>query len=118
MEESAAAKAGIHSGDFVIAVDEVPAPGREMSEILKQIHGPIGATLRLTVVKPDGSQSEYALVRAPYPPHLNPASDPFVYTVPGELGGRSTLSLSLAMGAETPLSRLCGPLFFAELPRD
>ena len=83
MEESAAAKAGIHSGDFVIAVNGVPAPGREMSEILKQIHGPIGATLRLTVVKPDGSQSEYALVRAPYPPHLNPASDPFVYTVPG-----------------------------------
>src|ERR1039458_1429633 len=83
MEESAAAKAGIHSVDFVIAVNGVPAPGRGMSEILKQIHGPIGATLRLTVVKPDGSQSEYALVRAPYPPHLNPASDPFVYTVPG-----------------------------------
>jgi hypothetical protein len=83
MEESAAAKAGIHSGDFVIAVNGVPAPGRETNEPIKEIHGPIGATLRLTVVKPDGSQSEYALVRAPYPPHLNPASDPFVYTVPG-----------------------------------
>jgi C-terminal processing protease CtpA/Prc len=47
MEESAAAKAGIHSGDFVIAVNGVPAPGRETNELIKEIHGPIGATLRL-----------------------------------------------------------------------
>lgn len=78
-----AAKAGVRSGDFVIAVDGVPVPGRELSAIIQQIHGLIGATLRLTVVKPDGSQSEIALVRTPYPPHLNPASDPFSYTVPG-----------------------------------
>jgi hypothetical protein len=84
VEESPAAKAGIHSGDFVIAINGVPVPGREIAAILsKEIHGPIGATLRLTVMKPDGSQSEYALVRAPYPPHVNPASDPFTYTVPG-----------------------------------
>ncbi|MGB9456350.1 MAG: PDZ domain-containing protein [Bryobacteraceae bacterium] len=87
VEESPAAKAGIHSGDFVVAVNGAPVPGREIHEIInKDIHGPIGGTLRLTVVKPDGSQSEYALVRAPYPPHSNPASDPFVYTVPGSWG--------------------------------
>jgi hypothetical protein len=79
----AAARAGIRSGDFVIAVDGVPVPGRELSAIVQQIHGPVGATLRLTVVKPDGSQSEIALVRVPFPPHVNPASDPFSYTVPG-----------------------------------
>jgi hypothetical protein len=84
VEESAAAKAGIHSGDFVFAVNGVPVPGRELSEIVsKDIHGPIGATLRLTVVKFDGSKSEYDLVRTPYPPHLNPVSDPFTYVVPG-----------------------------------
>ena len=118
MEESAAAKAGIHSGDFVIAVNGVPAPGRETNEPIKEIHGPIGATLRLTVVKPDGSQSEYALVRAPYPPHLNPASDPFVYTVPGSWAADPRYHYPLPWAPKPPLSRLCGPLFFAELPRD
>jgi len=84
VEESPAAKAGIRSGDFVIAVNGVPVPGREISEILrKEIHGSIGATLRLMVVKPDGSQSEYALVRTPYPPHSSQPSDPFAYVVPG-----------------------------------
>jgi hypothetical protein len=84
VEGSAAAKAGIHSGDFVVAVNGVPVPGREFPELLKKdIHGPIGATLRLTVVRFDGSRSEIALVRTPYPPHSNPASDPFVYSVPG-----------------------------------
>src|SRR6202162_4400348 len=59
VEESAAAKAGIHSGDFVVAVNGVPVSGREISEIVsKDIHGPIAATLRLTVVKFDGSKSE------------------------------------------------------------
>src|SRR5271156_1443518 len=54
VEESPAAKAGIHSGDFVIAINGVPVPGRELPTIMsKEIHGPIGATLRLTVMKPD-----------------------------------------------------------------
>jgi hypothetical protein len=84
LEGSPAAKAGIHIGDFVIAVNGVPVPGRELSELLnKDIHGPVGGTLRLTVVKFDGSQSEIALVRTVYAPHVNPGSDPFTYVVPG-----------------------------------
>lgn len=35
------------------------------------------------MVKFDGSQSEIALVRTPYARHVNPASDPFTYVVPG-----------------------------------
>ena len=84
VEDSPAAKAGIHCSDFVLAVNGVPVPGREFSEIMdKDIHGPIGGTVRLTVARFDGSQSEITLVRAPYPRHVNPASDPFVYSVPG-----------------------------------
>jgi PDZ domain len=84
VENSPAAKAGIHCSDFVVAVNGVPVPGREFSDILsKDIHGPVGGTIRLTVVRFDGSQSEVTLVRAPYPPYSNPASDPFVYSVPG-----------------------------------
>jgi PDZ domain len=84
MEGSPATKAGIHSGDLVIAINGAPVGGHEFADLLrKDIHGPIGGTVRLTVVKFDGSQSELALIRMPYPPHTNPVSDPFVYSVPG-----------------------------------
>jgi len=84
VEDSPAAKAGIHCSDFVLAVNGVPVPGRQFSEIMdKDIHGPIGGTVRMTVARFDGSRSEITLVRAPYPQHVNPASDPFVYSVPG-----------------------------------
>jgi hypothetical protein len=83
-EESPAAKSGIHSGDLVIAVNGTPVGGHEFDDLLRNdIHGPVGGTIRLTVLKPDGSQSELALVRTPFPPHKNPASDPFAYAVPG-----------------------------------
>jgi hypothetical protein len=78
-----AAKAGVHCSDFVVAVNGVAVPGREFSEIIKDIRGPIGGTVRLTVARYDGSQLEITLVRAPYPPHVNPASDAFAYRVPG-----------------------------------
>jgi PDZ domain len=86
VEESPAAKAGIHSGDFVVAVNGVPVPGRELAEIMSNVHGPIGGAVRLTVARFDGSRSEITLVRTPYPQHVNPASDPFAYTVPGSWG--------------------------------
>ncbi len=86
-EDSPAAKAGIHCSDFVVAINGVPVPGREYSDIMKKdIQGPIGGTVRLTIARYDGSQSEITLVRAPFPPHVNPASDPFVYSVPGSWG--------------------------------
>ena len=84
VEDSPAAKAGIQCSDFVIAVNGTPVAGREFSEILKtDIQGPVGGTVRLTVLRRDGSQSEVSLIRAPFPPHRNPATDPFVYVVPG-----------------------------------
>ena len=83
-DDSPAAKAGIHCSDFVVAVNGAPVAGREFSEILKtEVLGTIGGTVRLSVVRYDGSQSEISLIRAPFPPHKNPASDPFVYVVPG-----------------------------------
>jgi len=83
-EDSPAAKAGIHCSDFILAVNGVPVAGREYSEIMeKEIDGPVGGRVRLTIARFDGSQSEITLVRTPFPPHVNPASDPFVYVVPG-----------------------------------
>ena len=87
VEDLPAAKAGIHCSDFVLAVNGVPVPGREFSDILKKdLKGPVGSTVRLTIVRFDGSQSEITLARVPYPPHVNPASDPFVYSIPGSWG--------------------------------
>ena len=81
-EDSPAAKAGIQCSDFVIAVDGTPVPGRDFSEIMKTIGGPIGSAVRLTILRSDGSQSTISLVRTPYPPHVNPASDPFATAFP------------------------------------
>jgi len=84
VEDSPAAKAGIHCSDFILAVNGVPVPGREFSDIVnKDINGPVGGTVRLTIARFDGSKSEITLVRTPFPPHASPASDPFVYVVPG-----------------------------------
>ena len=84
VEDSPAAKAGIHCSDFIIAVNGVPVPGREFSDILNNdLHGAVGGTVRLTVARFDGSQSEITLVRDPYPTHLSQPSDPFAYQVPG-----------------------------------
>ena len=71
-------------GDIVIAINGTPVAGRELADITrKEIRGPIGGTVRVTIARLDGTQSELVLVRTPYPPHSNPASDPFAYTVPG-----------------------------------
>src|SRR4029077_18696717 len=84
VDVSPAAKAGIHCSDFIAAVNGVPVPGREFSDIVnKDLKGPVGGTVRLTVARFDGTKSEITLVRAPFPPHVNPGSDPFVYVVPG-----------------------------------
>ena len=83
-EGSPAEKAGIHCGDFILAVNGVPVAGRDYGAIQKkEIDGPVGGTVRLTIARFDGTQSEITLVRAPFPPHGNEASDAFVYTVPG-----------------------------------
>ena len=56
VEDSPAAKAGIHCSDFITAINGVPVPGREFSDILnKDLKGPVGGTVRLTIARFDGS---------------------------------------------------------------
>jgi hypothetical protein len=113
IEDSPAAKAGIHCSDFVIAVNGTSVMGREFPDILnKDLHGPIGGAVRLTVIRFDGSQSEITLVRAPYPPHTNQPSDSFTYTVPGSWAADSRYTFPLPW---SPTLRYHGveDLFFA-----
>lgn len=102
-EGSAGAKAGLQRGDIVIAINGAPVAGRELADIThKEIRGPIGGTVRLTIAKLDGAQSELAVVRTPYPPHANPASDPFVYIVPGSWRADARYSFPLPWSPELP----------------
>jgi hypothetical protein len=78
------AKGGVHKGDIVFAVDGTPVMGRALDEInRKLIRGSVGATVRLSFVRLDGSQYELTLTRVAYPQLTNPSSDRFAYTVPG-----------------------------------
>jgi len=78
------AKAGVHKGDIVFAIDGTRVLGRALDEINRtSIRGPVGTMVRLSFVRLDGSQYELTLTRMTYPPLNNPASDPFAYAVPG-----------------------------------
>jgi len=84
VEDLPGAKAGMHKGDIVFAIDGALVMGRELDDInRKAIRGPVGSAVRLSFVRLDGSQFELTLTRAPYPPHTNPGSDQFEYSVPG-----------------------------------
>jgi PDZ domain-containing protein len=103
VDDSPAAKVGIHCSDFIVAVNGVTVPGREFSDIVnKDINGPIGGTVRLTVARFDGSKSEITLVRTPIPAHVNPASDPFVYVVPGSWGADPRTPFPLPWAPKLP----------------
>lgn len=81
-EDSPAAKAGIRCSDFIIAVNGVATPGRNINDILsKELTGTVGGTVRLTVLRYDSSQSD---IIVPYAPYVNPPSDPFAYRLPGD----------------------------------
>jgi hypothetical protein len=81
---SAAADAGMRMGDIIVSVNGARVAGQDSREIArKDFNGPVGGVVRLAIAKLDGGLSEIALTRKPYPPHLNSASDPFSYVIPG-----------------------------------
>jgi hypothetical protein len=81
---SAAADAGIQTGDLVLAIDGTRVFNTEMSELTKKLDGPVGSSVELLIVPADGQTKTISLVRKPYPPHLNPLKDTFRYSVPGD----------------------------------
>src|SRR5215467_13389521 len=58
VEGSPGAKAGIEKGDIVVAVNGSPVAGRELAAInAKEMQGPVGGTVRLTIARLDGNPS-------------------------------------------------------------
>ena len=81
---SAAAAAGIQPGDLILATDGKPVFGIDSSEMVKKrLAGSAGSSIELAVVQADGTEKKITLVRRLYPPHLNPPTDEFSYTIPG-----------------------------------
>lgn len=80
---SAAAAAGIEAGDLILATDGKRVFNTELNELIKRLAGPAGSSIELSVVQVDGNLKTITLVRRPYPPHLNPQTDAFSYSVPG-----------------------------------
>jgi hypothetical protein len=80
---SAAADAGIQPGDLILATNGQPVFNIDAREMTERLAGPAGSSIELSVVPADGKVKKIALTRRPYSPHLNPQTDAFRYSVPG-----------------------------------
>ena len=64
IEDSPAARAGICSGDQIIAVDGKPIRGERLDKLVRTMRGPSGSTVRLTVKRPAAPDPmEFSLTR-------------------------------------------------------
>jgi len=81
---SAAADAGLAAGDIIVSVNGTSTEGHDADELGRAgLRGVAGDTVHLSVAKMGHPLEEVVLKRRPYTPHLNPATDAFHYSVPG-----------------------------------
>lgn len=82
--DSAAADAGLVGGDIIVSVNGTAAEGHDATELGRAgLWGTVGDTVRFTVAKMNRPPAEIVLQRRPFTPHVNPASDVFAYSIPG-----------------------------------
>ena len=58
-----AARAGLRSGDVVVAVDGESVEGLGLQEVIARVRGPAGTEVRLTVERPDVGRLDVSVVR-------------------------------------------------------
>lgn len=63
MEDSPAAKAGIQSGDFIIAIDGKPTPPLTMNEVLGLLRGEVGTPVVLTILRGANMKFDVRIIR-------------------------------------------------------
>lgn len=51
IDDTPAALAGIQGGDFITHIDGLPIVGKTLTEAVKQMRGPIGSAIKITVVR-------------------------------------------------------------------
>ena len=64
VEDSPGAKAGIQSGDKIIAIEGEPTPSMTMNEVLLKLRGEIGTPVTITILRGANMKFDVTLVRA------------------------------------------------------
>jgi len=62
-DSSPAYKAGIRSGDRIIAIEGRPSTGLSLMEVLRLVRGPVGSVMTLTIKDPDGNVEDVRMRR-------------------------------------------------------
>lgn len=70
MDDTPASRAGIESGDFLTAIDGVSIVGLPLSDAVKEMRGPVGTDLTITVVREGEDSFDVTLTRE----NIRPAS--------------------------------------------
>lgn len=64
IEDTPGAKAGIQSGDYIIAIDGKPTPEMDMNDVLANLRGDIGSEVTVTILRGTNMRFDVKLVRA------------------------------------------------------
>lgn len=64
MEDTPGAKAGIQSGDLIVAIDGLPTPDMTMNDVLARLRGEIGTSVTVSILRGKNMRFDVPLVRA------------------------------------------------------
>ena len=64
IEDSPGGKAGIQSGDYIIAIEGKPTPEMSMNEVLANLRGEVGSPVNITILRGANMKFDIKLVRA------------------------------------------------------
>ena len=64
IDDTPGARAGIHAGDYIIAIDGLPTPEMTMNEVLSHLRGQIGTPVTVTILRGANMRFDVKLVRA------------------------------------------------------
>ena len=93
LPESPAEKAGLQPGDLVVAVDGVPTKDKSLEEVVREVRGPAGTTVVLTIRREDETDTrEIAIVRQTIvvPSVISKSVDEFGYVRLTNFGVKTT----------------------------
>lgn len=64
IEDSPGARAGIQSGDFIVAIEGQPTPDMTMNEVLGKLRGEIGTPVTVSILRGTNMRFDVKLIRA------------------------------------------------------
>jgi hypothetical protein len=64
----AAENAGLHAGEVIVAVNDIPTSNFDLNTVTAMIRGSQGSSVRLDIISPDGKRRTVPITRAALPP--------------------------------------------------